>query len=361
MTKPGADQQSFELPEGWCTIPECVFTLGLEGQFAVLWAEALRGLLPGDCCVNADPNWNELIVHFMDIRRVLFVALTVLEDHKQIEPAVSRELRLGFWGMLIDCEDGKHLKVDPVALRHLQSQVAGALEHPFLNSCYQLGEAFGQWEWAETSQAGFDPFPDLLRAIDAFPGVPLEFHPAHPMRYVWHRMTLSEILKPQMTIAQKIWSAVRNQSPSGEARQLCRESSKTLVSLLAGIRWPPSDLAEQPAGAHAAGNDPLPAASDVRAPLAEAKSTTPDNGELPALDDEDERILRALAKKPSSLQTQDAIAAESEVSRRTISDRMKLLLHHGLVERPKGPKSGTRITPAGQTLLKQIDDAKLAR
>jgi predicted transcriptional regulator len=81
----------------------------------------------------------------------------------------------------------------------------------------------------------------------------------------------------------------------------------------------------------------------------------------PAVDEEDERILRALAAKRPRLQTQDQIEIESNVSRRTISERMKSLLKEGLADRPKGPKSGTTITERGLNLLKQIDAAKVAQ
>jgi hypothetical protein len=84
-------------------------------------------------------------------------------------------------------------------------------------------------------------------------------------------------------------------------------------------------------------------------------------GTSPNLDDEDERILRALAKRSPQLQTLDAIEADSRVSRRTISVRIKALLKVGLVSRPRGPKSGTTITQAGLHALKRIDSAKLAR
>jgi hypothetical protein len=80
-----------------------------------------------------------------------------------------------------------------------------------------------------------------------------------------------------------------------------------------------------------------------------------------ATDDEDERILHALAKHSPRLLTQDAIEAESRVSRRTISNRIKQLLKAGLITQPKGPKSGTTISDSGLELLKQIDRTRPAR
>jgi hypothetical protein len=80
-----------------------------------------------------------------------------------------------------------------------------------------------------------------------------------------------------------------------------------------------------------------------------------------AVDDEDIMILRTLAGHTPRLLTQDKLEAESRISRRTISARTKSLLAAGLIAQPKGPKSGTTITEIGRTLLRRIDDTKLAR
>jgi hypothetical protein len=74
------------------------------------------------------------------------------------------------------------------------------------------------------------------------------------------------------------------------------------------------------------------------------------------VDDEDVRILRSLAKAAPLRLTQDQIEAESGVSRRTIYARMPSLLAASLVAQPKGPKSGTTITPAGIDLLKKLHE-----
>jgi DNA-binding transcriptional ArsR family regulator len=84
-------------------------------------------------------------------------------------------------------------------------------------------------------------------------------------------------------------------------------------------------------------------------------------GEAPALDDEDVRILRALAEQRPTLQTPDQIETGSRVSHRTISARLQSLRKDGLVQQPKGPKSGTAITKDGLNLLKKIDAANPAR
>jgi predicted transcriptional regulator len=83
-----------------------------------------------------------------------------------------------------------------------------------------------------------------------------------------------------------------------------------------------------------------------------------DSKEIPAVDHEDVVILRALAKQPLQLLTQDQIEAASNVSRKTISTRIKSMLATGLVIQPKGPKSGTTITPDGKKVLAQIDGPK---
>jgi hypothetical protein len=79
-----------------------------------------------------------------------------------------------------------------------------------------------------------------------------------------------------------------------------------------------------------------------------------DKIEDPAFDLEDLNILRALLKSKPQLLTQDVIEAEAEVSRRTISGRIQYLLSAGLVHQPRGEKSGTTITKAGEALLRQI-------
>jgi hypothetical protein len=81
----------------------------------------------------------------------------------------------------------------------------------------------------------------------------------------------------------------------------------------------------------------------------------------PTVDDEDEKILRALADNAPRLLTQDDLEAQCRVSRRTISKRMKNLLQDDLVAQPKGPKRGTTIAGEGLKLLKRIDAAKPAQ
>jgi hypothetical protein len=84
-------------------------------------------------------------------------------------------------------------------------------------------------------------------------------------------------------------------------------------------------------------------------------------GSIPAVDEEDVRILRALEKRAPVLLTQDEIEAESRVSRRTISNRIPRLLSEGLVVQPKGTKSGTTISHSGRQLLNRIDGANPAQ
>jgi hypothetical protein len=79
---------------------------------------------------------------------------------------------------------------------------------------------------------------------------------------------------------------------------------------------------------------------------------------MPAVDDEDVRILRALFKYAPRLLTQDQIEAESRVSRKTVSPRIRGLVQAGWAAQPKGKKSGTTITQVGRNLLAQIDGTK---
>lgn len=115
-----------------------------------------------------------------------------------------------------------------------------------------------------------------------------------------------------------------------------------------------------------AGNAAVSAINRVKMLLAEAKDGQGQPGKeatrtVPSIDHEDEMILRALDKWPHQLRKQDDIAEDSWVSRKTVSNRLRAMLSAGLVERPKGPKSGTTITEKGSKLLKQIDGQKVPR
>jgi hypothetical protein len=86
---------------------------------------------------------------------------------------------------------------------------------------------------------------------------------------------------------------------------------------------------------------------------------TPDE-DLPPYDDEDETILRTLARYPSRLLTQGRISRlSSEISRPTVGNRLPALIALGLVVQPKGPKCGVGITKKGLHFLSQIDAAKV--
>jgi len=87
----------------------------------------------------------------------------------------------------------------------------------------------------------------------------------------------------------------------------------------------------------------------------------PSSRDADTMDGQDEAILRALKKRHPRLLTQDELELESEISRRTISAKMKPLREAGLVAQPKGPKKGTTITPKGLELLKQVDKAQPAQ
>jgi hypothetical protein len=101
------------------------------------------------------------------------------------------------------------------------------------------------------------------------------------------------------------------------------------------------------------------AISAVRAPSDSPRSAS---AQL-ALDEEDVRILGALAKHPSRLLTQAQIAGHSEVSERTIFTRLPTLKKAQLVSQPRGKKSGHSITKFGieklAALVSQMDDKEL--
>jgi DNA-binding HxlR family transcriptional regulator len=67
-------------------------------------------------------------------------------------------------------------------------------------------------------------------------------------------------------------------------------------------------------------------------------------------DEEDRRILAALAAWPNQLLTAENIRDTSRVSVKTVSERLRDMIEAGLVERPRGPKRGARITPRGLDL-----------
>jgi uncharacterized membrane protein len=84
---------------------------------------------------------------------------------------------------------------------------------------------------------------------------------------------------------------------------------------------------------------------------AEQKRTpTGDQGRQFALDETDRAILSELAKRPSDVLFQVELEARIDVSRPTISKRLKDLREAGLVARPKGDK-GEAITEYGRQIL----------
>jgi hypothetical protein len=89
--------------------------------------------------------------------------------------------------------------------------------------------------------------------------------------------------------------------------------------------------------------------------------TVSSQAEIPPLDDEDEQILCALESDRRHLLTQETIEIRSRISRKTIGKRLTKLERAGLVQRPKGPRGGTTISPRGTELLRQIDGAKSTR
>ena len=63
------------------------------------------------------------------------------------------------------------------------------------------------------------------------------------------------------------------------------------------------------------------------------------------------QILEVLAKRPNSLMTRDQIAGKAVMDGKTASNRLKDLVSWSLVEKPRGPKQGHRITASGQEMI----------
>lgn len=83
---------------------------------------------------------------------------------------------------------------------------------------------------------------------------------------------------------------------------------------------------------------------------AAAEDADTQDEKLKAIDDESQMVLDFMAEPANQTKrlTQDQIAAGSEVSRRTVTMRLKTLVRDGLVER-HGERSGYTITPKGRT------------
>ena len=96
--------------------------------------------------------------------------------------------------------------------------------------------------------------------------------------------------------------------------------------------------------------------------LAEARNEPAERNQgMPAVDDEDLAILRAMAKRYPLLLTHahiEGASASPRVSRQTVAQRMPRLIQEGLAGRPKGPKQGATITAAGREVLAAIEASR---
>ncbi len=81
----------------------------------------------------------------------------------------------------------------------------------------------------------------------------------------------------------------------------------------------------------------------------ERKVQTQDDDQKPALDDEDEKILRDLAKFPLRL----FVLVDFSVSNKTAGRRVNAMIKRGWATRPNGKNGGVQITPAGFEVAKQ--------
>lgn len=92
-------------------------------------------------------------------------------------------------------------------------------------------------------------------------------------------------------------------------------------------------------------------AAQLQMAAAESNSPHPPTENSYPIDAEDLQILQALQKlSPKVLNLYD-LEEESRVGRKTAGKRVNAMIEHGLIVRPKGPKGGATITPAGSDLL----------
>lgn len=75
-----------------------------------------------------------------------------------------------------------------------------------------------------------------------------------------------------------------------------------------------------------------------------------DSSNFPVLDDEDIKILSTLSGS-RMLMTLTELEMTTRISRKTIGERVKLLIEQKLLHRPKGPKRGVTITAYGKDCL----------
>jgi hypothetical protein len=80
----------------------------------------------------------------------------------------------------------------------------------------------------------------------------------------------------------------------------------------------------------------------------------PTNGTAPPLSVGDVGILEALKQVYPKLVDYYELESKTGQSRRTIGDRVNSLIKDGLVTRPKGPRMGATLTPAGLTAVAAI-------
>lgn len=83
--------------------------------------------------------------------------------------------------------------------------------------------------------------------------------------------------------------------------------------------------------------------------------TISNNGFTPTADDL--TILRELEKSPTTM-VQTAIEAATNISRKTVGQRLKVLEEHQLVHFPHGTKKGAGLADAGRDLLKRLNGSK---
>jgi hypothetical protein len=120
--------------------------------------------------------------------------------------------------------------------------------------------------------------------------------------------------------------------------------------LLDAVEGPPFAVRFDPSGVEAV----RLGAGFMRA-LPGAPKTTDGDGQAPPLTGDDAKVLETLKSRYPRTMLQCDLEQTTDISRRSIGRRLKLLRHWGLVDRPRGERQGHAITLLGLALLKPHD------
>lgn len=84
-------------------------------------------------------------------------------------------------------------------------------------------------------------------------------------------------------------------------------------------------------------------------------SSTTKPSELGSIDEESEKILRALVRMRPRLVDLYDLETDTHISRKTVGSRVNGLIERRLAERPNGPRGGVGVTDAGARLVAELD------